>query len=146
MIEIAAPREAVWQAVTEPEMVNRWLGCLAFQPLAGHVFHLQPDRVRRDAGDIDGAITCRIEVLDAPRQLTFSWGFPETPDTWVTLRLRRIAGGTHVRLTHSGWDQFEATETEAVRSGLGHAWHTAALPALKALAEALPPDGAPADV
>ena len=135
IIEIAAPRERVWQALTRPEQVVQWMGCLRFQPLAGHVFYLQPDRARRLALDIAGAIACRIEVLDQPRRLSFSWGFPDIPDTWVDIRLRRIPGGTHVRLTHSGWDQFEDRERETLRGGMGRAWHTVALPALKAVAE-----------
>jgi len=137
IIEIAAPRERVWLAVTDPVLVVQWMGCLRFRPAAGHLFYLQPDRARRDADDVTGAITCRIEVLDAPRRLSFAWGFPETPDTFVDIRLRNIPGGTHVRLVHSGWDRFDDRETEDVRGGLGHAWHTVALPALKAVAERL---------
>ncbi len=136
IIEIAAPRERVWKALSRPEQVVQWMGCLRFQPIAGHLFYLQPDRSRRLAGDITEAIVCRIEILDAPRRLTFSWGFPDVPDTWVDIRLRRIAGGTHVKLIHSGWDQFEDHETEAIRGGLGRAWHAVALPALRAVAEA----------
>lgn len=135
VIEVAAPRERVWRALTEPALVTQWMGCLQFRPEAGHIFYLQPDRERRAAGDVTGSIACRIEVLDEPRRLSFSWGFPETPDTWVDIRLRRIPGGTHVRLVHSGWDQFEDFETEQVRGGLGRAWHTVALPALRTVAE-----------
>ena len=135
IIEIAAPREQVWRALTRPDLVTRWMGCLGFAPAAGHVFYLQPDRARRAAGDTENAIACRIEVFDQPRRLSFSWGFPDVPDTWVDIRLRRIPGGTHVRLVHSGWDQFEARESENLRGGLGRAWHTVALPALKAVAE-----------
>jgi uncharacterized protein YndB with AHSA1/START domain len=136
IIEIAAPREQVWRALTQPGLVSQWMGCLRFRPAAGHVFYLQPDRAMRMADDVTGAIACRIEVLDAPRRLTFSWGVPDIPDTWVELRLRRIPGGTHVRLTHSGWDQFDAWDSEDLRGGMGRAWHTVALPALKAVAEA----------
>jgi uncharacterized protein YndB with AHSA1/START domain len=135
VIEIAAPRERVWRALTDPAQVVQWMGCLRFRPEAGHIFYLQPDRARRVADDVDGAIACRIEVLDEPRRISFSWGFPETPDTWVDIRLHRIPGGTYVRLVHSGWDQFEARETEDVRGGLGQAWHSVALPRLKVVAE-----------
>jgi uncharacterized protein YndB with AHSA1/START domain len=135
VIEVAAEREVVWRALTEPSKVTQWMGCLRFEPLAGHVFYLQPDRTRRLAGDVEDAIACRIEVLDAPRRLTFSWGFPQDPDTWVDIRLRSIPGGTHVRLTHSGWEQFDEAETEQVRGGLGRAWYAVALPALKRVAE-----------
>lgn len=137
VIEIARPREVVWRALSEPELVTRWMSCLGFEPRVGHIFHLQPDRVRRDAADVSGAIACRIETLDPPRRLAFSWGFPDVADTWVNIRVRRIVGGAHVRLVHSGWEQFDAVETEPVRGGLGFAWHTVALPALKAVAEAL---------
>lgn len=136
VIEIAAPREQVWRALTQPELVTQWMGCLRFQPMAGHIFYLQPDQARRAANDVERAIACRIEVLDQPRRLSFSWGFPDVPDTWVDIRLRRIVGGTHVRLVHSGWDQFEARETEEMRGGMGQAWHSVALPALRAVAEA----------
>ena len=136
VIEIAAPREVVWRALTDPPSVARWMGCLGFQPVVGHIFHLQPDRKRRERGQTQGAIACRIEVLDAPRRLIFSWGFPDVADTWVEIRLRRIVGGAHVRLTHSGWDQFDAVETEPMRGGLGYAWHAVVLPALKGVVEA----------
>lgn len=135
IIEIEAPREHVWRALTEPALVSLWMGCLRFQPVAGHIFYLQPDRARRDADDVTDAIACRIESLDYPRRLSFSWGFPDVPDTFVDIRLRNIAGGTHVRLVHSGWDQFDDRETEEVRGGMGHAWHTVALPRLRAVAE-----------
>jgi uncharacterized protein YndB with AHSA1/START domain len=135
VIEIAAPREQVWRALTDPALVSQWMGCLRFRPEAGHIFYLQPDRARRTADDVTDAIACRIEILDQPRRLSFSWGFPNVPDTFVDIRLRRIVGGTHVRLVHSGWDQFEARETEDVRGGLGQAWHTVALPRLRQVAE-----------
>ena len=137
MIEIAVPRERVWQALTDPAQVARWMGCLRFRAAPGHIFYLQPDRGRRAADDVTDAIACRIEVVDAPRRLSFSGGFPDVPDTFVDIRLRNIPGGTYVRLVHSGWDQFDDRETEEVRGGMGQAWHTVALPALRAVAESL---------
>jgi len=132
VIEIAAPREQVWRALTEPGLVVQWMGALRFRAEAGHVFYLQPDRARRLAGDVTDGIACRIEILDEPRRLTFSW---DLPDTSVDIRLRHIPGGTHVRLVHSGWDRFDDREIENVRGGMGHAWHSVALPALKIVVE-----------
>ena len=130
MIEIAAPRERVWEALSRPDLVIRWLGCLGFRPEAGHVFHLQQG----------GEVLLHVAIaglahVDAPRRLSFSWGFPDVPDTWVDIRLRRIPGGTYVRLVHSGWNQFEDHESEEMRGGMGSAWHSVALPALRAVAE-----------
>ena len=137
VIEIAVPRRVVWLVLTEPQLVVRWMRALQFRAEVGHIFYMQPDNARREEGDIENAIACRIEVLDEPRRLSFSWGFPNVSDTWVNIRLRRIPGGTHVRLVHTGWDQFDEIETEDVRGGMGHAWHTVALPALKDACESL---------
>jgi uncharacterized protein YndB with AHSA1/START domain len=135
VIEINAPREQVWRALTDPKLVAQWMGCLGFRALPGHVFHLQPNRERREKGDVTDAIACRIQILDAPRRLAFTWTFPETDDTHVSIRLTRIPGGTHVRLVHTGWEQFEEQETAAMREGLARAWHNVALPALRRVAE-----------
>ena len=135
VIEIDAPREQVWRALTDPARVAEWMGCLGFRALPGHVFYLQPHRERREAGDVEGAIACRIQMLDAPRRLSFTWTFPETDETYVSLRLTRIPGGTHVRLVHTGWETYAAEETAAMREGLARAWHNVALPALKRVAE-----------
>lgn len=132
VIEIAAPREQVWRALTDPALVIQWMGALRYRPEVGHVFFLQPDRARRLAGDATDGIACRIEILDEPRRLTFSW---DLPDTSVDIRLRNIPGGTHVRLVHSGWDRYDDRETEDVRGGMGQAWHSVALPALRRVAE-----------
>lgn len=137
VIEVAAPREVVWRALTDPALVPSWMGCLRFQPTAGHVFYMQPDRARREADDVADAIQCRIEVVDPPRRLIFAWTFPETPDTRVRVRLSSIAGGTHVRVVHEGWDQFEPDEIVAVREGLARGWHAVALPGLRRVAESL---------
>lgn len=139
VIEVAAPRPLVWQAATHPAFVPKWMGCLRFARLAGHVFYLQPDRARRAQDDVTDAIACRIESLDEPRRFSFRWAFPDTPETFVELRLREISGGTHVKLTHSGWEQFDPEETREVREGLARAWHAVALPRLRQVAESLSP-------
>jgi uncharacterized protein YndB with AHSA1/START domain len=138
VIEVAAPRERVWRAVTEPDLVAAWMGCLGFRAYPGAIFYMQPDRTRRAAGDPQGAIVCRVKIMDAPRRIAFGWTFPDNPETEVAIRLRAIPGGTHVKLTHSGWDQFDPEETERVREGLARGWHAVALPALRRVAESAP--------
>ena len=137
VIEVAAPREQVWRAVTDPDLVAEWMGCFGFRAAPGAVFYMQPDRAKRAEGDTQGAIICRLRTLDAPRRISFDWVFPDDPQTFVEIRLRRIAGGTHVKLTHSGWDQFEPQETKDVREGLTRGWYAVALPALRRVAERL---------
>ncbi|ACG76923.1 hypothetical protein PHZ_c0509 [Phenylobacterium zucineum HLK1] len=139
VIEIAASPEAVWRVMTDTALVWRWMGGFGFRPRVGHTFVMQPSRRRREAGDLTDAIPCRLEVLDPRRRLRFSWTYPGRPPTDVAIALTPIPGGVHVRLTHSGWDAFEAelepAEVELAMLAIGEAWANEALPALKTLAE-----------
>ena len=130
-----APIERVWQALTTPDEVARWLGCLEFKPVVGHVFYMQPDADRRARGDTTGATHCELLELRAPTRLAFSWFFPDTPKTHVTLELRAEGPArTHLTLTHTGWDRFPPDTIRPVRDGLDGGWE-AVLSQLRAAAE-----------
>lgn len=139
IIEIEAPPEAVWRIMTDTAMAWRWLGAFGFAPVVGQRFVLQPSPRRREARDFEGVIPCRLEVLDPNRRLRFSWSYPGRPPTEVTLALTPLTGGSHVRLTHTGWEAFEddmqADDLEMALAALGASWADDVLPALKALAE-----------
>jgi hypothetical protein len=98
IIEIAAPREQVWQTLTQPWLVSQWMGCLRFRPAAGHVFYLQPDRALRTADDVTGAIACRTSSTPGTaRTCAAAWGGPGT--RWRCRRLRRWRRAGESRLT-----------------------------------------------
>ena len=135
-IEIRAPIERVWTVLTSEGLVEQWLGCLNFEARLGAVFYMQQDPSRRAAGDVTGAIHCEIEALEPPHRLVFSWFFPQTPKTRVTIALAPAPGGTAVSLSHTGWDQFDPDQIRAIRDGLANGWTSAVLPGLKRVAEA----------
>lgn len=139
IIEIEAPPEVVWRAMVDTELVWRWLGGFGFRPQVGHRFLMQPSRRRREARDLENAIPCRLEVLEPRRRLRFSWTYPGRPSTDVAVALTPITGGTHVRLTHTGWeayeDEVEPDEVEIALQALGDNWANDVLPALKTLVE-----------
>ena len=135
-ILIDAPVERVWRAMTAEGMVEQWLGCIGYRAELGHVFHMQPDPARRAAGDVTGATHCELLRLDAPHELAFSWYYPETPRTEVSIRLSPAGGRTRVELVHSGWDQFDAAQIGAIRDALEGGWSSFVLPQLKRVAEA----------
>lgn len=137
VIEIEAPPARAWRALIEPDLVESWLGALGYFPKLGRVFYMQPDAKKRDAGDIEGATHCQIDVLEPQRRLRFSWYYPETPKTYVTLTLTPIPGGTHVALVHAGWEPF-GPDVRPIRDALADGWSGNALPQLKALVESLP--------
>ena len=135
-IEIDAPIERVWQVLTSEGLVDQWLGCLGYKAELGHVFYMQPDPARREAGDMTGATHCELIRLDRPNEMIFSWYYPETPRTEVSIRLVRAGDGTRVELIHSGWDQFDPAQIGAIRDALEGGWSSYVLPQLKHVAEA----------
>jgi uncharacterized protein YndB with AHSA1/START domain len=135
-IDIDAPVERVWTVLTEQGLVEHWLGCIGFRPQVGATFYMQSDPAKRAASDVSGATHCEVEDVTPPDRLRFSWFLPGTPKTWVTIELAETSGGTVARLTHSGWDQFDADQIKAVRHMLEGGWRSAVLPGLKRVAEA----------
>jgi len=134
-IDIDAPVERVWQVLHSEGLVEQWLGCLGYRAEIGHVFHMQPDAAKRAAGDVSGATHCELLALEPPYLMTFSWYYPETPKTMVTLTLTPSGTGTRVSLRHDGWDQFDEADIKAVRDMLAGGWSSFVLPQLKLVAE-----------
>ncbi|HVA21504.1 MAG TPA: SRPBCC domain-containing protein [Candidatus Micrarchaeia archaeon] len=110
-LELAAPLEAVWRHLTDPDRLTSWLAPEA-------VVEARPG----------GRVHCRwadgaervgtVEVADPPRRLRLRWGPPEdggaagedgTPAaTTVEFTLAPVGAGTLLRVTEAG-----------IRGGLG---------------------------
>lgn len=134
---LAAPPEVAWTFLTDPEHVTRWLGCLGYEKKVGHLFHIQPDPERREAGDVEGATHCRVLALEEADRFAFSWFLPGTPETEVTVELEgRGADATEVRLTHTGWHRFDPDEIRPIRDSLERGWRSDVLPRLRSAVEA----------
>jgi uncharacterized protein YndB with AHSA1/START domain len=134
-IEIAAPADRVWSVLTHAGDVEKWLGCLRYQPVLGHVFYMQQDNARRARGDIEGAIHCQVEALDRRRRFAFSWYFPDMPKTHVEIRLAPSDVGTRASLVHAGWNEYPPAQAQPIRDGLATGWSQFVLPMLKKVAE-----------
>jgi uncharacterized protein YndB with AHSA1/START domain len=90
--ELPEPPEKVWRALTEPELVAEWL-----------------------APDEGGAIDCEVIESQPNRLLRYSWrdhgdDEPDSAvDSIVTFELSRTpAGGTRLRIIHTGFEQMPA--------------------------------------
>jgi uncharacterized protein YndB with AHSA1/START domain len=109
-ILIAAPRERVWQAVTNPEELAQW-----FLPPA-----LGAQMKRNDSGKIFVCMgymeipVAIFEAVDSPRQVTIR-GFPDKLIA-ATYTLAEEKGGTRVTVTMSG---FESLPEEARQERFG---------------------------
>ena len=103
-IWIAAPRERVWRAITDPEQVEQWFSPgtpwkLSALQVGGKLSVYNPDT------DTDMYIHI-LEIVDPPHQLAMRTE-PEPPDTprVTTWTLEEENGGTRVTVTESGFER-----------------------------------------
>jgi uncharacterized protein YndB with AHSA1/START domain len=92
--------EEVWEAITDPRMLARWLMENDFKPRVGHSFTL-----RRNSPTWSGEIRCQVLELDPPRRMVWSWSMGDEPDkrpSQVVFELERNGQGTVLTLRHTG--------------------------------------------
>ncbi|MBZ0282135.1 MAG: SRPBCC domain-containing protein [Anaerolineae bacterium] len=111
-IWIAAPRERVWQAISDPAQITQW-----FSP--GTAIQQNGDRISIRMGETDVEVAI-IVVNDPPRQFA-TRNLPEMTIT-TTYTLDEENGGTRFTVTETG---LETLSPEARQSRLeqdGAAW------------------------
>jgi uncharacterized protein YndB with AHSA1/START domain len=119
---VPAPRDAVFAAWTDPELLARWWGPRGVR-LAAAEIDLRPGGRYRLANQYqDGSvlwITGLFEVIDHPRRITYTWAHEPVGDstehTRVTVRFENHAQGTEVIVVHGGFRS--ARSQQAHRTG-----------------------------
>ncbi|MFG2056081.1 SRPBCC domain-containing protein [Micromonospora sp. NPDC048930] len=98
---LAHPPTKVWQALTDSDLLARWLMPNDFRPVPGHRFTFRTTP-RPDQG-FDGLVHCELLELDEPHRLRWSWrgGRLDTVVTWTLVPEGR---GTRLFLEHAGFD------------------------------------------
>jgi uncharacterized protein YndB with AHSA1/START domain len=112
-IEIAAPPETVFDALTAADQLAAWWGAEGMYCTHDWQIDLRPGgewSCRATSASGDG-MTLRGHYLevDRPRILAYTWmpsWEPELPATEVRYTLSPIAGGTLVRMRHTGFEGF----------------------------------------
>ena len=66
------PPERVWQALTDPALLARWLMPNDFKPVIGHVFTFRTEPVPQHG--FDGVVHCTVLTLEPPRLMRFTGG------------------------------------------------------------------------
>ena len=123
-LEIRAPRDRVWAALTEPVQLLRWFPTkhaeIDLRP--GGATVLEWDEARAEAV---------VDVVEPPGRFVFRWR-PEglgRPFTTVSFTLEELAGGasTRVRLVESGFaslpDQIETQSQKGNDEGWAQELH-----------------------
>lgn len=94
--DLPEPPEKVWRALTVPELVAAWLSPNDIKPEAGARFGVQDDGSNQ-------RVECEVLAADPPNLIRYTWRAGGL-DSVVTFQLAETgAGGTHLRLIHSGF-------------------------------------------
>lgn len=100
--------DAIWKVMTNGELMGRWLmPAIGFEPVKGKhfTFPTKPD------GEWDGVIRCQVLEAIPNERLVYTWksgyetnsGYVSRLDTVVSWTFSKVAGGTRIRLVHSGF-------------------------------------------
>ena len=114
-IQISAPPERVFKAISDPDELQRWFGgspecprkTWQMDPRVGGRYSYSNQKSSIVINGVS-AFECHGEILefDPPHVLAYSWiaNWHDDPKTRTNVRweLTSIPGGTHVRVTHSG--------------------------------------------
>ena len=116
------PPEAVWEYLTNSELMELWLMKNTFQPTVGTEFQFRTNPIPSLV--FDGIFYCRVLEIFLFKKLFYSWrsGPGEgriTLDSIVVWTLEPTGKGTELFLEHSG---FEKKENLAFYEGLKHGW------------------------
>lgn len=114
------PPAKVWRALTEPDLLARWMMPNDFKPVAGHRFTFAAKPIPNIG--FDGTIACQVLDIEERSLLRISWAGGGL-DTTVTWRLVPEGRGTRVFVEHAGFDLDDPVNAYAFR-GMGSGWRS----------------------
>ena len=119
-IDIDAPPEAVWDALTDPAQLASWWGSADTYRTLNWQVDLRPGgKWSSDSARVDGTQTGNVHgeylEVDRPRLLVYTWraSWDDFAETLIRMELTPTSAGTHVKVRHSGF-------AERTSSGAGH--------------------------
>ncbi|MFN8238652.1 MAG: SRPBCC domain-containing protein [Chitinophagales bacterium] len=121
-----APRQLVWRALTEKELMKQWYFDLKdFNPTPGFQFEFK-------GGHEDGIQynhLCEITEVVTEQKLTYSWKYEGYEGiSYVTFELFDEGGSTRLKLTHTGIGSFPSDNPDFAihnfEAGWNHIIHT----------------------
>ena len=93
------PVERLWEALTDPVALARWLMPNDFEPRVGRSFRRRGEPMPGWRGWTD----CVVLELEPPHRMVWSWlSTDDGPATRVEFHLQSIDGGSSLTFTHTG--------------------------------------------
>ncbi len=114
--------EAVWEYLTNPELMQLWLMKNDFQPIVGFDFQFKTNPMPQF--NFDGNVYCKVLEIVPNKKLVYSWkGGPgnseTTMDSIVEWTLTEKDNGTELSLVHHG---FKAFDTLPIFNAMNTGW------------------------
>lgn len=118
------PPAKVWRALTEPELIARWMMPGDFRLEVGHRYTMEVAAV--PATGFSGTVRAEVLGFETGKTLRVGWqdGDPSAEnraDWTITWDLRAEGTGTRLFLTHEGFDPDDPAQMKA-RAIMGGGW------------------------
>jgi uncharacterized protein YndB with AHSA1/START domain len=101
---LPGPKESVWRALTDPDLMARWLMPGDFKLAAGHRFAIDSDPIRRCG--LGGTGHCEVLAFDDGKMLRIAWTAAHEGmsglDSTVTFTVAPEGAGTRLLIEHDG--------------------------------------------
>jgi uncharacterized protein YndB with AHSA1/START domain len=110
---LAHPPGRVWHALTDPDLMARWLMPNDFKLEIGHQFTFHTTAI--PAADFDGIVYCEVIDFEPERRLAIRWA-NRILDTTVTWHLVPEGRGTRLFVEHAGFDLEDETQAFAFKN------------------------------
>ncbi|MEV8150215.1 SRPBCC domain-containing protein [Arthrobacter sp. NPDC080073] len=120
----------VWQALTDPTLIARWLMENDFQAIVGHQFQMRGIPV--PAVGFSGLVASEVLDMETEKLLRISWrdaNSGNSLNSTVTWSITAEDTGTRLFLVHDGFDPNEPTHVASHRIMSG-GWRNHVLPRL----------------
>ena len=121
-IVLRAPRERVWNAISDAKQFGTWFGVEFDGPFVAGAHmkgRMTPTKVDREVAKMQEpyagkAFDCTIDRIEPMTLFSFRWhpfaidpdvDYSKEPTTLVVFQLEEVAGGTQLTITETGFDK-----------------------------------------
>lgn len=136
---LAHPPSTVWRALTEPDLIARWLMPGDFRLVVGHRYTMHAPAF--PAAGFSGTIQAEVLAFEPEKMLRVGWRDADPASTsgadWtITWTLQPEGRGTRLFLLHEGFDPDHPLQQQA-RKIMSGGWRTRIMQRLAALLDQL---------
>jgi uncharacterized protein YndB with AHSA1/START domain len=109
--------EEVWNALTDSDMLAKWIMDNDFKPVVGHTFQFRTE----PSEWWDGIVNCEVLKVEEPHTLSYTWA-SAGESTVVTWTLTEGADGTvRLQMDQTGFSEETKARPGAIQ-GATYAW------------------------